>query len=263
MDKTIKEQKEFYDTFWEKINKRIFINIIENTRLNTVKRFIKSISNEKQNILDFGCGRGLMSKLASDYGEVIGIDLSVKDAREKYPEIKFYEGDCLTTNIKEKPFNIILSIEVIEHIEKDKREEYIKKMHYYLKEGGYAILTTENKDVFKRYTYKLKYRQPIENNLTINELKTLIEKYFEIIKLETYFFFEPEPEQDKSFIRKFHTLLYIIGIGKVIEYFCRDTDKGEHIALLLYKPFKEPYMVEVDIENGKIKRSWLRKNEKT
>ena len=51
-------------------------------------------------------------------------------------------------NVKKQSFDIIISTSVIEHVEDD--EKFIEDIAYLLKKGGYAILTCDFNDYYKK-----------------------------------------------------------------------------------------------------------------
>jgi len=84
---------------------------------------LKSLPNHKRlRVLDLGCGQGYLCHLIAQQGnEAVGVDVSpstIEKARTSFPECKF-----IVANIYELPFDqlennfdVIISIEVIEHL---------------------------------------------------------------------------------------------------------------------------------------------------
>ncbi len=102
-------------------------------------------------ILDAGCGSGyvLGELYKSNYKNIFGFDLSesgINLAKKTYSNIakRFFRHDCyekkLPTEMPEKNYDIILSIEVIEHLYS--LDVYLSNINYWLKYGGLVILTT-------------------------------------------------------------------------------------------------------------------------
>lgn len=102
-------------------------------------------------ILDAGCGGGyvLAELFKNDYKNVYGFDLSesgINIARKEYTEIKnrFEKHNCYYDNLPpsfpKKDYDIVLSIEVIEHLYDPKL--YLNNINYWLKKGGILIITT-------------------------------------------------------------------------------------------------------------------------
>ena len=89
----------------------------------------------------------------------------------------------ILSKIKKK-YDLILAADVVEHIKNDK--QLIKNFHNFSKKGGYALITVpafnflfSNKDVALKHFRR--YRK--------NQLKELLEKYFEIKKISYFNFF--------------------------------------------------------------------------
>ncbi len=106
-------------------------------------------------ILDIGCGGGLISEpMARLGGSVTGIDASEKNikiakihAKKNNLEIKYINKSPEQMNEKEN-FDIILNLEVIEHVENV--ELYIKSCKRLLKTNGLMFTATLNK-TFESY----------------------------------------------------------------------------------------------------------------
>lgn len=115
--------------------------------IQTLKKILDKY--EKLKILDYGCGVGTISLyLASRGHNVIGLDVSknaIKAAKTnakklKLKNVKFFLADKINRNKMKKMFDLVLMIEVIEHVPDDKK--VIKEVSSYLKKDGYLILTT-------------------------------------------------------------------------------------------------------------------------
>jgi SAM-dependent methyltransferase len=95
--------------------------------------FIKN-TPKGSHVLDVGCGNGaLTSDIAGHVGEVVvyGIDLvqeNIDLAKEKYPgdNITYVCGDALT-DLPDKPFDVVILSNVLEHIER--RVEFLSMLN--------------------------------------------------------------------------------------------------------------------------------------
>ncbi|MEN3037623.1 MAG: methyltransferase domain-containing protein [Candidatus Kryptonium sp.] len=114
-----------------------------------VQKFFVS-KNEKCNVLDAGCGFGQYSYfIAKKFknSEVLGVDINerrIKDCEkfartEKIENLKFEIADLTKLNFAEK-FDLILAIDVMEHIEDD--EEVFKNFYKAMKKNGLLIIST-------------------------------------------------------------------------------------------------------------------------
>ena len=129
-------------------------NIIKDFKLNNSNKPLKKI-----NILDIGCGGGLLTEPMCRLGaNVIGLDASKKNievaklhAKRKNLKINYICGspETLKTTIK---FDVILNMEIIEHVEDV--NFFIKKSSMLLKKNGLMFIATLNK-TFKSYIFAI------------------------------------------------------------------------------------------------------------
>jgi 2-polyprenyl-6-hydroxyphenyl methylase/3-demethylubiquinone-9 3-methyltransferase len=124
---------------------------INPTRLTyIVDQIGKNFTNRNLNILDIGCGGGLVSIPLSKLGyNITGIDLgndnidiANKKALEKNLEANFM---CKTLYEIEEKFDVILCLEVLEHVEDIKK--FICKIATLLKPGAIVIFSTINRNI--------------------------------------------------------------------------------------------------------------------
>jgi 2-polyprenyl-3-methyl-5-hydroxy-6-metoxy-1,4-benzoquinol methylase len=119
-----------------------------------IKDFLSKIEKPKElvTIIEVGCGLGYLTySLKKEGYNVIGIDIS-KNAVEKAIEKFGNHYVCVDVNEYAKEhkdeYDIIISTEVIEHIEKP--IIILKSFMYMLKQDGKILLTTPNKTIFKK-----------------------------------------------------------------------------------------------------------------
>ena len=129
-------------------------NIIQKFNLNPSNKPLKTI-----NILDIGCGGGLLSEPMSRLGaNVVGIDASKKNievakfhAKKNKLKINYI---CASPEILkiQKKFDVILNMEIIEHVEDV--NFFIKKSSELLKKNGLMFIATLNKTL-KSYIFAI------------------------------------------------------------------------------------------------------------
>ena len=129
-------------------------NIIKNFKLNSTIKPLKKI-----NILDIGCGGGLLSEPMCRLGaNVLGIDASQKNidiakfhAKKNGLKINYLCATPEDLKIKKK-FDVILNMEIIEHVENV--NFFLKKSSELLKKNGLMFIATLNKTL-KSYAFAI------------------------------------------------------------------------------------------------------------
>lgn len=177
------QQKLYYDSKWlRRMHKRLWEE--EMSLLGFIMRSVRQVAfKPRPKILDLGCGRGWITHALSQYGEVIGVDLSTEVAMKLYPGLVFKQANIVTDELEGK-YDIVVSSEVIEHLSTEDQRVYVKKAYALLDESGYLIMTTpnrpKNEELFEALPRIRKYLQPIENWLDRETLSSLLAPYFEI-----------------------------------------------------------------------------------
>ncbi len=227
---------DFYNTYWNEYKP---ISRYKLRRIIHILNLLKLIRTkfDKLKILDSGCGDGRAVSIWNIVGEAAGIDqsdLAIKHAEEHFPFNKFYHGDVVNTNFSNESFNVIISQEVIEHIEQ--QEQYITELARLLCQNGYLIMTTPNKFFFDRRNGGNWSRQPVEKIIGIKELKRLLKPYFTIIKLQTVIIAKGDQGIYKLlYDRLICYILSKIGLYRFYEVLLENVNLGVHIVLLAKK----------------------------
>lgn len=99
------------------------------------------------NILDYGAGEGALSQRLFDIGyNVYSADIDGNEfkAETKFEELDFNDSSQANSFIvkNENSFDLVLGIEVIEHVENP--WQYIRDLKRLTKPGGYILITTPN-----------------------------------------------------------------------------------------------------------------------
>jgi 2-polyprenyl-3-methyl-5-hydroxy-6-metoxy-1,4-benzoquinol methylase len=139
-------------------------------------------------IIDFGCGRGWLSKELSSYGIVTGIEpvsKVVEYGRKIYPGLDLRRGDL--KSLGQTRSDLIVSSEVIEHLGRNGQSEYFTAFYNALEPGGFLIITTPRMEAFPEWSKYVDLDQPTEEWLTEPELKELAEDAgFQVLKKIVY-----------------------------------------------------------------------------
>lgn len=190
--------KGFQDTIdWYNQNASKYSLSVQNlVSYEQIEEFIKNVpANSK--ILDAGCAAGRDTKIIHDLGfKIIGLDITKKlinIAKEKYPEIKFIEGNFLKLPFKDNYFGGIWAHASLLHLEKV--EDVIKALSEFyrvlIKDG---ILHLYVKEKFnKKYDIvkdKLSNHDRFFQYFTIDEIKEYLNNLgYKIIMIENF----PDP----------------------------------------------------------------------
>ena len=129
-------------------------NIITDFNIKTSNKPLKNIR-----ILDIGCGGGLLSEPMCRLGAtVVGIDASEKNIKvaklhssKNKLKIDYKVASPETLNTKKK-FDIILNMEIVEHVENI--DSFIKNSSKLLKKNGLMFVATLNKTL-KSYAFAI------------------------------------------------------------------------------------------------------------
>lgn len=196
-DESLKSQQEFYDDRWSDASDRYEVpNQEARERVTAIIECVMQVfkaTNRPLRILDLGCGNGWMTRFLSPFGMVTGVDLSkegIRQAAERYRDHEFFTASYFEYE-NNGEFDIVVSQEVLEHIELDEQLDYLKRCRENLNESGRLILTTPNRKAVKAIrrgkglSLDKLGDQPIENILSRRELKQLVSNDFEIIFLKT------------------------------------------------------------------------------
>jgi len=103
----------------------------------------KNINFKDKKILDIGCGIGRWTKLLQNSNQVIGIDVEperLNNAKKNVPQSKFIEMSADSLKFKDKSFDLINSITVLQHIPYDDKNRAIREISRVAKKGAYLIL---------------------------------------------------------------------------------------------------------------------------
>jgi len=121
----------FEQFYWWHVGRRDILNF-----------FLKKFLNKKGiQILEIGCGTGGNLEILSNLGEVTGLDVSkyALDFCRKRGVNNLVLGRAEKTNFPSESFDLILMLDVLEHIKDDKKA--IGETRRILKEGGYFLVT--------------------------------------------------------------------------------------------------------------------------
>jgi len=121
----------FEQFYWWHVGRRYILNSF-------LKKFLKDNKNQ---ILEIGCGTGGNLPILKNWGRVVGLDcseLALKFCRERgFNDLVL--GKAENTDFPDKFFDLVVALDVLEHIKDD--EQALRESNRVLKEGGYLLAT--------------------------------------------------------------------------------------------------------------------------
>lgn len=143
-----------------------------------------------KSVLDAGCGAGQGSAYLARNGarHVIGVDISPEAlayacdcyiSRERLRNLAFGRMDVTRLALRDQTFDMVTSIEVIEHL--DEPERYVAEIRRLLQDNGLLILSTPNKQISSPTPGSMWPHHVHE--FYADELQALLERYFSDVEL--------------------------------------------------------------------------------
>lgn len=142
------------EEWWDPVGKFAPLHKFNPIRVSYIKdkSLTKFTNLEGLDLLDVGCGGGLLSEPLCNIGfNVTGLDASEKNiaiakAHAKKMELKItYQQGAIEDFDQEKKFDVVLAMEVIEHV--NDPEAFINNVAARLKPGGLLFVATLNRTV--------------------------------------------------------------------------------------------------------------------
>ncbi|OIO40654.1 hypothetical protein AUJ10_02300 [Candidatus Pacearchaeota archaeon CG1_02_31_27] len=153
-----------------------------------VKKILRDL-DRKSKILDAGCGEGiLVEELKKEGFDIIGLDYNYSS---KYVK----KGSIFDMPFKDETFDVILCLDVIEHLNFEEQEKTLKEINRVAKKNALIILSIPNlAHLASRISFlflgKLLRTSDIKRHKgdrPFAEYKNIIKKYFKIKKIRGLF----------------------------------------------------------------------------
>ena len=239
MDRSIAAQESYYTNRWNQFENA---NAYQLQRMALALRFMTMIElPSRPNICDLGCGAGWSSGVLGVFGEATGVDLAdLSGAQQRFPYCHFVSANVLEWDFPKGAFDLVVSLEVLEHIEASAQAKYVSIAYQALKPGGHLILTTPNMRTLNAVPggELILKDQPIENWLHARELDQLLQRNgFIVVKKRSLIFGEGQRGLYRfTNSHKLNSCMEALGLGPLWGWFKSYANFGLHLAVLARKP---------------------------
>jgi len=212
---------EFAERYEETHSKSIYLSGEKSTffvelKVKLLRYYLKNLSNQSINILDYGCGIGRSAPFVTKYfpkSSFFGVDVSKKSiamARKYYPNYTFnYLNN--KGKLEKNKFNIIFAAVVFHHIPPKERSKVLTNIYDALKKEGYFVLFEHNP--YNPLTTKVVRDCPFDEGAILlkpgDAKKLFLNSHFKINRLVYYFFFP----RLLSLLRKIEPFLASLPLG--------------------------------------------------
>ncbi len=144
-------------------------------------QIISSMIDSNDVVIDIGCGEGIItSKIAEKTQNITGCDYSddsIKEAKTRYPNIKFVQSNVTSLKFKENYFTKVIFTEVAEHLLPVQLVKAMEEITRVLRFDGTLLLTTPLTGMgYKTSNYSHIYEY------SLNEMTALLGNYFSEVR---------------------------------------------------------------------------------
>ena len=102
-------------------------------------------------VLDLGCGSGDPADIEiAKQHHITGVDISqaqIDLAQQNVPAGNFLHGDAASVQFPAASFDAVISFYTLEHIPRQEHEALLRRIHGWLRPGGFLLISTEAGDV--------------------------------------------------------------------------------------------------------------------
>ena len=203
-------QRQFWNT-WN-LRHRIAPDMQSLRRGETVVKLVAGLRRNAPRILEIGCSTGWLSKELAKLGPVTGTDLAndvIEHARTRVPEVRFVAGDFLELDLEDRPFDVVVSLEVLAHV-RDKAL-FCDRVADLLAPGGHFVVTTQNRYVWERTASLERPTEMLQSFLSAGELRALLRPRFQVLRFLTII-----PAGDLGLLRVINSAKLNRALGAVV-----------------------------------------------
>lgn len=236
--------RRYYDDLWREASREE--NRFERWRREAVVDAIDGLGRRELDILDLGCGRGLLAPHLMAFGRLTGIDWSeqsIAQCRRCWPDAHWKCGSFFEVELPDAAFDLVVSQEVIEHVPRKQQPAYLEVVHRVLRPGGTLVMTTPNRPVMDQHNrWHERHRgqpwsaQPEENLLSSRQVRSMVAGAKMRVRLCRSFIFG----YARSPLRALASSWRLRRFPLVGDRLAQLADAGLHLLLVAEKPAHGP-----------------------
>ena len=100
-------------------------NLLQNKKINFADWLNLRFIPDNSNILDLGCGKGILVKQLQNYNSYVGVDINIYDNKINN-KLEFIRENCSNFIKKDlTEYNIFVLIDLLHHIDKDEQYKLV------------------------------------------------------------------------------------------------------------------------------------------
>jgi 2-polyprenyl-3-methyl-5-hydroxy-6-metoxy-1,4-benzoquinol methylase len=183
---SLDEQRRFWNEWNTAYREDDFFDPVSFKRADATLTLMHSLRLRDPEILELGCSTGWLSVQLAQFGRVTAVDIAdevVARAAIRWPSIHFLAGDVMQIDLPAERFHVIVCLQTLSEIAD--AAGFIEKIHSWLKDGGYLILTTHNPFVLHRMDVRPKLPAQVRNWIDKKSLRNLLGRYFVLLRFTT------------------------------------------------------------------------------
>lgn len=147
---------------------------------------------EGKYVLDAGCGPGLISRWITEEIANSAVGYDIDHNQIKFGKIRYCEpilelrlsasGYEMASIINNGLFNVVVNLDMIEHLEGPETHAFIEWCHSALEDGGYFLCATPNKLIYSNGSDKSPNPEHL-HEFTPDELRDTLQAYFSEVEI--------------------------------------------------------------------------------
>lgn len=246
-----------YDKMWQENPEQFnpLANVKEKVRIKRTEDLIDFYLHvEKENVVDLGCGMGILTQFFLKKGaKVHAVDASEYALKhlERNASLTLSQDYVPNTILKDQAYNVVLATEIIAYLNKDQYRLFFSECARVMKHDGQVVISTpldiHSEDALERFV-----------NLAETEFKILYHTfsyhryYIQLLNFLNYKYLAPLMRPLIKFIEKNQTVLF------ALEKICKFIKDEAGITHIIFIGIKRPLFEETKESDRPVERKQKR-----